>query len=89
MKTQNIERSRLTPGRAEALIPALDALTTGLLLVVVRPLAFLPIGSGPIIPGLADPFTLTRIMAGVVFALAVLVWSHRAGHYDRRRPASI
>ena len=85
MKRQSFGRTRLSPQGAEGLVPVVDALAMGLLLLVARPATLLPgAGQAAVVP--PDAFTLTWILSGGLAALALLVWSHHAGHYDRRRP---
>ena len=86
MKVQDIERTRLWPRRPEILVPALDALVIGVVLVVLRPTLQLA-ASDLVLTGLLhDPFLLTWTFMGALSAMALLIWSQRAGHYNRRRP---
>jgi undecaprenyl-phosphate galactose phosphotransferase len=85
MKTQDTERSSLTSRRAEALVPAADTLVVVVALLALRP-AILLLDSVQLVAALAaDAFVLTWIAAGGLSAILLLLWSHHAGHYDRRR----
>lgn len=85
MKTQNSERSRLTSRRAETLVPAADTLVLVLALLAVRPTLFLLAAGEPATTLAADAFALTWAAVGALSAVLLLLWSHQAGHYDRRR----
>ncbi|MDX1540184.1 MAG: exopolysaccharide biosynthesis polyprenyl glycosylphosphotransferase [Geminicoccaceae bacterium] len=84
MKTQQIERTRFSRKHAEALVPAFDALLAGVMLATVRPLASIANGAPLALPG--DAFAITWTLFGALAAAMILIWSHHAGHYDRRRP---
>jgi undecaprenyl-phosphate galactose phosphotransferase len=79
MNVQHAHAARWSPRRVELLAAAADVAVASLCLVALR-----------LVPQPVDGAALAAVeawsAAGIGFALALLLWLHRLGHYERRQP---